>query len=92
MAVPTVVVPLLAIAAAACPQPPPVKALVIAGAEPLSVETDLRLASYVRLQRKRTMLSCTRLTASTLVKLLTPLALRSATKRMIYALGRPISR
>ena len=43
MAIPVIIVPLLVIAAAACPRPP-VKALVMAGVEPLSVETDFQLA------------------------------------------------
>ena len=44
MAIPLIVVPVLVIAAAACPTPLPVKAVVTAGVEPPSVETDFRLA------------------------------------------------
>jgi hypothetical protein len=52
MAIAVIVLPLLAIAAAACPQPPPVKALVMAGVEPLSVETDFGLAQLRALAKQ----------------------------------------
>lgn len=52
MTVPILVLPLLAIAAAACPRPPPVKALVMAGAEPVSVQTDFGLAQLRTLAKQ----------------------------------------
>ena len=52
MAIPVLVVPLLVIAAAACPKLPPVKALVVAGVERLSVETDFRLAQLRTLAKQ----------------------------------------
>jgi len=52
MAIPIIAAPLLAIAAAACPRPPPVKVLVMAGIGPLSVETDYRLDQLRALARQ----------------------------------------
>ena len=52
MTVPIIVLPLLAIAAAACPRPPPLKALVMAGAEPVSVQTDFGLAQLRMLAKQ----------------------------------------
>jgi len=51
MPIPVIAVPLL-IVAAACSRPPPVKALVIAGVEPLSIETDFRLGQLRALAKQ----------------------------------------
>jgi hypothetical protein len=52
MAVPAIVLPLLVIAAAACPRAPPVRTLVIAGKDPVSVATDLTLAEIRELAKQ----------------------------------------
>jgi hypothetical protein len=52
MAIPVIALPLLVIAAAACPRPPPVKALVMAGMDPLSVSTDFSLAKLRELAKQ----------------------------------------
>jgi hypothetical protein len=45
MPISVIALPLLVIAAAACPRPPPVKAFVVAGIDPLWVATDFNLAT-----------------------------------------------
>ncbi|MDQ2763049.1 MAG: hypothetical protein M3Y22_06025 [Pseudomonadota bacterium] len=52
MAIPVIVLPFLAIAAAACPKPPPIKALVTASEESLSVATDFHLPELRKLAQQ----------------------------------------